>query len=127
MKKDQIVEIYDSYLPPKIIELIEAIVDMGLLFNSESLQNVYPSEQELGAAVKRAMRICYNIGIPLEKHFRIRYVSDYNQHTVSQVWKMSKAAYCLTLINGDAENLTVGRMQWKLINKMLAEVSKQKY
>ena len=124
MQKNEIVEIYNSPLPQNIIDFIEAIIEMKLLFNSESLQNVYPSAQELGTAVKRAMRICYNIGIPLEEHFRIRYVSNLNQRTVTQVWKMSKAAYCLTLINGDPDNLMVGRMQWELINKMLEEVSK---
>lgn len=124
MQKNEIVEIYNSPLPQDIIDFIEAIIEMKLLFNSESLQNVYPSAQELGTAVKRAMRICYNIGIPLEEHFRIRYVSNLNQRTVTQVWKMSKAAYCLTLINGDPDNLMVGRMQWELINKMLEEVSK---
>ena len=124
MKKDEIVEIYNSPLPQSIIEFIEAIIEMELLFNSESLQNVHPSEQELGTAIKKAMRICYNIGIPLEKHFRKRYVSNLHQHTVTQVWKMSKAAYCLTFINGDPDNLTVGRMQWELINKILEETSK---
>ncbi len=124
MKKDEIVEIYNSHLSQNIIEFIEAIIEKELLFNSESLQNVYPSEQELGTAIERAMRICYNQGIPLEKHFRIRYVSNQNQHTVTRVWKMSKLAYCLTLINGSPDNLTVGRMQWELINKMLDEITK---
>lgn len=98
---------------------------MELLFNSESLQNVYPSEQQMGKAIKKAMRICYNLGIPLEQHFRIRYVSNHNKHSVSRIWKMSKAAYCLTLINGDPYNLMGGRMQWELINKMLDKVSRQ--
>ncbi|WP_372643607.1 hypothetical protein [Ancylomarina sp.] len=124
MKKDEIVEIYNSHLSQDINDFFEAIIEKELLFNSESLQNVYPSEQEMGAAIERAMRICYNVGIPLEKHFRIRYVANHNQHTVTRVWKMSKAAYCLTLINGDLDNLLVSRMQWELINKMLTEGSK---
>lgn len=121
MKKDEIVEIYNSHLPPNIIEFIEAIIEMGLLFDSESLQKVYPSEKELGKAIKRAMHICYIIGIPLDKHFRIRYVSNHNQHTVTRVWKMSKAAYYLTLINGEPDNMTVSQMQWELINKVLED------
>lgn len=123
MKKNEIIEIYNSHVSKNINDFLEAIIEMELLFNSESLQNVYPSEQELRMAINRAMRICYNIGIPLERHFRIRYVSNHKQHSVTRVWKMSKAAYCLTLINGDPDNLTVGRMQWELINKMLETVS----
>ena len=124
MKKNEIVEIYNSRIPISITEFIEAIIEMELLFNSESLHNFYPSEQQMEKAIKKAMRICYNLGIPLEQHFRIRFVSNHNQHSVKQVWKMSKAAYCLTLINGDPDNLSVGQMQWELINNMLDKVSR---
>ncbi|SMO43721.1 hypothetical protein SAMN06265379_101806 [Saccharicrinis carchari] len=119
MKKNDFLDLYDRSMPRNMLDLIDAVIETELFFNSQSLQFIYSSKQEMNAAINRAMHICRNMGLPLERHFRISYISDHSQHAVLQVWKMSKAAYYLTIINGDPDNPMVSRMQWELIKKML--------
>lgn len=119
MKKNDFLELYGSQTPQNIVDFMNAIIEMELFFDSQSLQYVYPTDGELTTAINRAMRVCCNLGLPLERHFRIRYISDYSKQTLIQVWKMSKAGYYLTLINGDPDNPMVGRMQWELIKRLI--------
>lgn len=119
MSINQIIEIYDQPVPHHIKLFMEAVADMDLLFTAESLLDIYQSQAELKSAIDRAMHICNSIGLPLEQHFRRRYISDSMHHIVLQDWKMSKLAYCLTLVNGDPDNPTVGRIQLALLKRMI--------
>lgn len=119
MKTQGIVEVYNQDRSRQIQEFIDAVADMELYFTATSLKNIYRTEREIGSAIHRAMRVCVSIGLPLEQHFRRRYISDYAHHSIAQDWRMSKVAYCLTLVNGDPDNPIVGLMQWELVRKMM--------
>jgi len=119
MNRNQIIEIYDQPVPPHIKAFLEAVSDMDLYLTAESLTDIYRSQKELELAIDRAMHICNSIGLPLEQHFRRRYISDSMHHIILQDWKLSKLAYCLILVNGDPDNPAVGRIQWELLNRTL--------
>jgi len=119
MSRNQIIEIYDQPIPHRIKVFMEAVADMDLYFTAESLMDIYRTKEELRSAIDRAMHICNSIGLPLEQHFRRRYISDNIHHIVLQDWKMSKLAYCLTLVNGDPDNPAVGRIQLELLKRIL--------
>lgn len=119
MNRNQIIEIFDQPIPHHIRVFMEAVADMDLYFTAESLMDIYRTKEELKSAIDRAMHICNSIGLPLEQHFRSRYISDNIHHIVLQEWKMSKIAYCLTLVNGDPDNPMVGRIQYELLKRMI--------
>ena len=110
---------YNQNVPLHIRAFIEAIEQLEMHFNAASMEHFFESDKELGMAIKRAMAICRNLGFPLEQHFRKRYVSNSDSHTLKIDWQMSKTAYFLTMINGNPDNPLVGRFQWELLKKMV--------
>ena len=119
MKTYGIVEVRNQRIPRHIQEFMHAVADMELYFTAASLKGIYRSEREIELAIGRAMSVCKTIGLPLELHFRRRYISDSVHHTMEQDWRLSKVAYCLTLVNGDPENPMVGKIQWELLKRMM--------
>ncbi|GAB4246388.1 MAG: hypothetical protein Tsb0034_25330 [Ekhidna sp.] len=119
MKTNEILVMDDQRVPLHIRTFIEAIEQLDMQFTSASLENIYRSDRDMEMAIARAMRVCRNIGLPLERHFRRRYLANSSQHTLQTDWKMSKVAYCLALVNGNPDNPMVGRIQWELLRKMV--------
>lgn len=118
MTSNQIVEIETGYSFASIRNFIDAMIDQDLYINSQTLEKIYPSREDLAMAISRAMRICVNTGLPIREHFRSVYISDHHQHYVKRNWKMSEVACCLVLVNGNPENPLVGRLQLALLKRM---------
>jgi len=119
MAKHELVKVYDQHIPRHIRNFLEALTELNLHFTSRSLENIYQSQEERKLAVARAMRICSNMGMPVEQHFRRCFIVDITRHTTEEAWRMSKIAYCLALLNGDPDNPMVGRIQWELLKRMV--------
>lgn len=117
--RNEIIILENQHVPQHIMAFIEAMEQLDMQFTSASLENIYQSEGEMEWAIVRAMRVCSNIGLPLERHFRRRYLANESVHTLETDWRMSKVAYCLTLINGNPDNPMVGRIQWELLRRMV--------
>ena len=119
MKTNEILVLDDQRVPRHIRAFIEAMEQLDMQFTSASLENIYQSDRDMEMAIARAMRVCSNIGLPLERHFRRRYLANENLHTLETDWRMSKVAYCLTLVNGNPDNPMVGRIQFELLRRMV--------
>ena len=119
MKTNEILVLDDQRVLRHIRAFVEAMEQLDMQFTSASLENIYQSARDMEMAIARAMRVCSNIGLPLERHFRRRYLANESLHTLETDWRMSKVAYCLTLVNGNPDNPMVGRIQWELLNRMV--------
>ena len=119
MISNQIVELETGYSFSTIRDFVDAIVERDLYFNSQALENIYQSKEELAIAISRAMRICINTGLPIREHFRSIYISDDRNHSIKRNWKMSKIAYYLVLVNGNPDNPMVGHLQLELLKRMV--------
>ena len=117
--RNEIIILENQPMPRHIRDFIEAIKELDMQFTSASLENIYQSDRDMEMAIARAMRVCSNIGLPLERHFRRRYLANEILHTLETDWRMSKVAYCLTLMNGNPDNPMVGRIQWELLKRMV--------
>jgi len=119
MKTNEILVLDHQRIPQHIMAFLEALEQLNMQFSSASLENIYHSDHDMEMAIARAMRICSNIGLPLERHFRRRYLANPLLHTLETEWRMSKLAYCLALVNGNPDNPMVGRIQFELLRTMM--------
>ena len=115
-----IIEYRTTFENTTVDALEEAINNQNLIFNARSLADMgFATHAEISAAVERAIRVCSHNGLPIKEHFKPIYIADYNSHTVSRDWKLSKLAYTLVMINGTCDNPMVGRLQLEILNKYL--------
>jgi hypothetical protein len=104
----------------------EAMIDHKLVFNARSLCDVgFEPNNEVTAAVERAMRICSSNGLSIKEHFKTIYISDSDTHTVQRDWKLSKLAYTLAMMNGASDNPMVGRLQFEVLKNYLTNFKKK--
>jgi hypothetical protein len=108
-----------DYYTASMEDFLEALEQKEMQFSCETLKFVYHTPEEIQQAVLRSMRICKAMGIDLRQHFRRRFLSSGARTELHIDWNLSKLAYCLMLLNGDADNKLVARFQWELLQKML--------
>jgi hypothetical protein len=108
----------NDFYTASIDDFLEALEQKEMQYSCASLQFVYHTPEEIQQAVLRSMRICNAMGIDLRQHFRRRFLSSEAIPELQIDWNLSKLAYCLMLLNGDADNKLVARFQWELLQKM---------
>ncbi|MEP1094192.1 MAG: damage-inducible protein D [Cyclobacteriaceae bacterium] len=106
---------------PSIEAFRNAVEDMRFIFKASRLCEAgMTSSEELIRAVEQAMKVCIISGIPVRNHFKAFYIADEGQHDMTRDWKLSKLGFALVMLNGDAENPMVGKLQLELIRKYIS-------
>jgi len=100
-------------------EFLDALAERDLNFRTSSLEYIFDDVDEVIFAMKRAIQICNNCGLPIRNHFKAVYTADISIHSVKMEWKLSKLAYCLVILNGNPNNPVVGKMQLELIKQII--------
>jgi len=110
------ITVYQQDIKNEIIErFIENMLDTNLkFFASELRQFGFGDMQEIEQAVKRAIRVCQATSTPVRSNFRSMYVSD--KRTTICDWKLSSLARKLVIINSNASNPFVAKVQIELLN-----------
>jgi hypothetical protein len=116
--KTTLIEYYDKYSHPQLIELIEAMEDRNLICRANSLESIFKNRDEINRAVEKAVTIYCNNGISIHNNFKKIYISDNNKKYIIKDWMLSKQAFCLVMLNGDPSNLNIGRIQLELLNRL---------
>lgn len=119
MKNYELVSWYETQIQDTVAAFSHALNETELNFTSGSLSNLLGSSQDVSTAVTRAMLVCLQAGLPVQRHFRIFYTFNHNAGQIESNWKLSKLAYCLALINGHPGHPVVSRMQVALIYQIL--------
>ncbi|GAB4384022.1 MAG: hypothetical protein Kow0075_16110 [Salibacteraceae bacterium] len=119
MKNALFPSITEFGLQRSLLDLIDAINEAELTYHTSSLTPYFHDRTEMETAINRAMRVCSNVGIPLERHFRMRYVSDSNLHVAGVDWRMSRTGFMLSIINGNPSHPLVSRLQIELLKNYL--------
>lgn len=113
-----IIEFYDKNSHSHLIEFIEAIIDRDLIFRASSLENLFKNTDEINRAVERAVTIYCENGMSISNNFKIIYISGGHEKYIIKDWMLSKQAFCLVMLNGDPDNLNIGRIQLELLNRL---------
>lgn len=100
-------------------ELFQQILEQELTYCASELSGELrdPPPSELSIAIERAMKVCKGCGLPLNAHFKSFYRDV--DGTIHQDWKLSKIAYCLTIMNGNVDNPLVAKTQLKLVEELV--------
>ena len=101
-----------------IEEFIKKIRELELIFYASEAANEmnFKNTTEFHEAVKRAMELCLNVGLPLEGNFMQIYKSS--KEGLVYDWKISPLAYHLVCLNGECYNPKVARMQVDLVTNL---------
>lgn len=113
-----LIEFYDKNYHTQLVEFIESIVDRDLMFRASSLENLFKNMDEINRAVERAITIYCENGMSIHNNFKMIYISDDNNKYVIKDWLLSKQAFCLVMLNGNPDNLNVGRVQLEILNRL---------
>lgn len=100
-----------------IEEFIRKLRELELIYYaSEAADEMnFKDVVEFHEAVKRAMKLCVNVGLPLEGNFMQIYKSSTDG--IIYDWKISPLAYHLVCLNGECYNPKVAKLQVDLITK----------
>lgn len=113
-----LIEFYDKNSHPQLIGFMEAIVQRDLLFRASTLENIFKNTDEINRAVERAVAIFCNNGMSIEHNFKTIYISDCDKKHIMRDWMLTKQAFYLVMLNGDPDNLNVGRIQLELLSRL---------
>src|SRR5210317_1579637 len=114
-----LIEIYDQFPQSNLQNFIHALEELELDFRASSMESLFDGPNDILFAMKRAIQICNNCGLPLQKHIKVVYLADNSIHAIKIDWKLSKLCYCLALMNGNPENPIVGRLQLELLKHLI--------
>lgn len=114
-----IIQSYPTGIPKGIADFQEALVARELYFSTSSLESIYKSTEEITEAIAKSIKVCRHAGISWDQHFRAVFLCDNESHSIKKDWKMSKLAYCLSILNGNPDNPFVGKMQLELLKDMI--------
>ena len=100
---------------PVINDLRNRLIELNLNhYASEAAEEMeFKNSSEFNEAVKRAMEICINCGVPVDENFRLIFKCSYE--TVELDYKLSDLAYSLVQLNGSSVNPRVAHMQIELL------------
>lgn len=104
-----------TYITPVIEDFIENIKELNLIYyaSDAATKMEFENEKEFHEAIKRAMDLCSNAGIPLEGNFKRIYKCAYDG--IRYDWKLSVLGYKLVCMNGGSSNPNVAHMQLQLL------------
>lgn len=103
-----------TYITPVIEEFIESVLEQCLVYYaSDAATRMEFQDGEFQEAMKRAMELCSNAGIPIEENFKKVYKCSYDG--ISYDWKLSVLGYKLVCVNGGSSNPNVAMMQLQLL------------
>lgn len=107
--------LYNTYnLNKSLNDLEENIIDVELRYKATDLvTSGYLRFEEMQNAVKRAMSICKAADIRVRKHFKAVYLC--REGILLRDWRLSHMARKLVLLNGDANNPYVAKIQLELL------------
>ncbi|HWY37220.1 MAG TPA: damage-inducible protein D [Bacteroidia bacterium] len=96
-------------------EIAEEIKEKNLIFYASDAADkmAFESQEELQAAVKRAMELCIAQGYSVSSNFRRIFKSS--PLGIIFDWKLSALAYNLVRLNGDPSNPLVAHLQISLL------------
>lgn len=118
----QVIEYDRGFTNPYTEAYKNALIDDELKFNANTLQRLgFESEESLSQAIEKAMHVCAMNGLNVREHFRCVYLGDGDLHTLCRDWKLSRLAYTLVLLNGQADNPVVGRFQYEMARSYSSE------
>lgn len=100
-------------------DFIDSCADKELIYYASDLlqQRGCRSIQELRQAVRRATEVCKSMHLPLRENIKVVYRSQHGE--VVQDWRLSPLAYMLMVINADAQNDLVARLQVEMVRRAL--------
>lgn len=102
---------------PYFEEFLKGVQDRKLRYYASDLQEKLGFEQfsQLAEAVRLAMRACRSQQIPLGEHFKAIYRC--RERGMVQDWKLSGLGYGMLILNSNAGNPFVARLQLELIRR----------
>lgn len=112
------IDIYRPSTSSVFDDFEEALHNQQLHFRASELVDLgFESYEEVVQSIARAIHVCNNCGVPVNKHFKMIYVADETDHTVRRDWRLSKLAYSLVMLNGAPDNPAVGHAQIEVLRQ----------
>ncbi|WP_242918846.1 hypothetical protein [Pontibacter liquoris] len=114
-----LISIQPSPYHSRIDDFIDSMADSKLTFYASDLLSQHGCESmaELSQAIKRATQVCSSMHLPLRENFKVVFRSRGGE--VLQDWRLSPMAYMLMVINADASNDLIARMQVEMVKRAL--------
>ena len=111
--------ISNSFVSPEMEDFVVQLKESNMIcFASDAIKQMsFESDEELDDAIKSAIEICINSGIPTEENFKRIYMCSSNG--ILNDWKLSAFAYKLVCLNGDSSNRKVAHFQVELLENNL--------
>ncbi|MDX5481990.1 MAG: hypothetical protein LPK07_09930 [Hymenobacteraceae bacterium] len=100
-------------------DFLDSLADQNLTCYATDLlqQRGCANMEELGLAIRRATEVCNSLHLPLQENFKVVFRSQNGE--VVQDWRLSPMAYLLMVINSDANNELVAKMQVAMVKRVL--------
>lgn len=104
-----------SKVEPVIEAFMKEVRELNLIYYaSEAAEKMgFEGNSEFLDAVERSMKLCLQIGIPLEGNFKRIYKCS--SEGIVYDFKLSVLAYRMVCLNGGSSNSNVARMQIELL------------
>ena len=107
-----------SRYPDSIDRFLDALLDADLTFYASELRDIgLGDDEDIRQAVERAVQICNASAISVRKNFKCVYRWDRERHTVTCDWRLSPMARKLVIMNGNASNPLVAKVQLTLLER----------
>lgn len=106
---------YFDYHSPVMDEFEDRLVERTLThYASQLLESCLATEEELDAAVQKALTAINTVHIPASNHFRKIFISLGQE--VKTDWLVSDLAFRLIILNADVANPIVARLQVEILS-----------
>lgn len=103
-------------IPDPIAGFVDQLNERELRYSSfDLLQLGLETLDEVEAAVSKAMHTCNSAGMPLNENFKMVYVNI--EGRMMKLWRLSKVAFGLSLINANPQNEKLANLQLALLKR----------
>lgn len=110
---------YEITMPGAFDEFEEILHSAEFKYNTNHLALSGLQNDQVRAAIGRAMKVCRLNGIDPAEHFRSCYIFDEKTGSTYCDWRMTRQGFTLVVINTPATNNALARWQWELINSLM--------